>query len=80
FPFRSGFQSGVNRLTFGPGGSLYVGETNRGWGSLGGKPYGLQRLVFTGEVPLEIVAMKLTRDGFDLTFTKPLDAASADKL
>ena len=45
FPFRSGFECGVNRLVFGPDGSLYVGMTNRGWGSLGGKPYGLQRLV-----------------------------------
>ena len=26
-----------------------VGQTNRGWGSLGGKPYGLQRLAYTGE-------------------------------
>jgi hypothetical protein len=80
FPFRSGFQCGVNRLVFGPDGSLYAGETNRGWGSLGGKPYGLQRLVFTGEVPFEIYAMKLTREGFDLTFTKALDTASARKL
>ena len=77
FPFRSGFECGVNRLVFGPDGSLYVGMTNRGWGSLGGKPYGLQRLVYTGVLPFEIHAMKLTKDGFDLTFTKPLDAAAA---
>jgi hypothetical protein len=77
FPFRSGFESGVNRLAFGPDASLYVGMTNRGWGSLGGKSYGLQRLVYTGVVPFEVHAMKLTREGFDLTFTKPLDAATA---
>ena len=80
FPFRSGFECGVNRLVFGPDGSLYVGMTNRGWGSLGGKPYGLQRLVYTGVLPFEIHEMKLTKDGFDLTFTKPLDAATAEKL
>jgi hypothetical protein len=80
FPFRSGFQCGINRLAFGPDGSLYAGQTNRGWGSLGGKPYGLQRLVYTGVVPLEIHSMKLTRAGFDLTFTKPLDPAGAGKL
>ncbi len=80
FPFRSGFASGVNRLTFGPDASLYVGMTDRGWGSTGGKPYGLQRLVYTGVLPFEIHAMKLTKDGFDLTFTKPLDAATAEKL
>jgi hypothetical protein len=80
FPFRSGYECGINRLTFGPDGSLYAGMTNRGWGSVGGKPYGLQRLVYTGVVPMEIYAMKLTRTGFDLTFTKPLDAATARRL
>jgi hypothetical protein len=80
FPFRSGFQCGINRLVFGPDGSLYAGQTNRGWGSLGGKPYGLQRLVWTGKVPCEIHTMRLTKEGFDLTFTKPLDRASADRL
>jgi hypothetical protein len=80
FPFRSGFQCGINRLVFGPDGSLYAGQTNRGWGSVGGKPYGLQRLVFTGVAPFEILTMKLTKTGFDLTFTKPLDPASAARL
>jgi hypothetical protein len=79
FPFRSGFQCGINRLTFGPDGSLYAGQTNRGWGSVGGKPYGLQRLVYTGVVPFEILSMSLTKDGFDLTLTKPLDVATAGK-
>jgi hypothetical protein len=79
FPFRSGFQCGINRLCFGPDGSLYAGQTNRGWGSLGGKPYGLQRLVYTGVVPFEVHSMKLTKEGFDLTFTKPLDPATAGK-
>jgi hypothetical protein len=80
FPFRSGFECGVNRLAFGPDGSLYVGMTARGWGSVGGKPYGLQRLVYTGVLPFEIHSMKLTKSGFDLAFTKPLDQTSADRL
>ncbi len=79
FPFRSGLQCGVNRLAFGPDGSLFVGQTNRGWGSVGGKPYGLQRLSFAGEVPTEIHHIAITKTGFDLTFTKPLDPASAEK-
>jgi hypothetical protein len=73
FPFREGLQCGVNRLCFGPDGALYAGETNRGWGSTGGKPFGLQRIAFTGEVPAEIHAVKVTPTGFDLTFTKPVD-------
>jgi hypothetical protein len=79
FPFRSGFECGINRLVFGPDGSLYAGMTNRGWGSVGGKPYGLQRLVYTGVLPLEIYSMKLTPSGFDLRFTRPLDPVSAQR-
>ena len=80
FPFRSGFQCGINRIVFAPDGSLYAGQTARGWGSVGGKPYGLQRLVYTGVVPFEIQSMRLTKTGFDLTFTKPLDPATAQRL
>jgi len=76
FPFRQGLQCGVNRLCFGPDGALYVGQTNRGWGGLGGKPYGLQRLDFTGKLPLEIHRIALTKQGFDVVFTKPLDPAA----
>jgi hypothetical protein len=79
-PFRSGFECGINRLAFGPDGSLYAGMTNRGWGSVGGKPFGLQRLVWTGVLPFEIHSVHLTKTGFDLTFTKPLDTATADRL
>jgi hypothetical protein len=76
FPFRSGFQCGVNRLAFAPDGTLLAGQTNRGWGSIGGKPFGLQRLAYTGVLPLEIHHVSLTPTGFDLTFTKPLDPAT----
>lgn len=79
FPFRSGFQCGINRMVFGPDGSLYAGQTNRGWGSFGGKAFGLQRLAYTGVLPFEIQTMKLTKCGFDLTFTKPLEEKTADR-
>jgi hypothetical protein len=77
FPFRVGLQCGVNRLAFGPDGALYVGQTNRGWGSVGGRPYGLQRISFAGKMPLEIHSVKLTKTGFDLIFTQPIDAKMA---
>ncbi len=75
FPFRRGMQCGVNRLCFGPDGALYVGETRRGWGSLGGKDYGLQRISFSGKTPLEVHHISLTKQGFDVVFTKPMDPA-----
>ncbi|MGL6097093.1 MAG: DUF7133 domain-containing protein, partial [Fimbriiglobus sp.] len=79
FPFRSGLQCGVNRIVFGPDGAMYVGQTARGWGSVGGKPYGLQRINFTGEVPFEMHHVVLTATGFDVTFTKPVDPATVTK-
>ncbi|MBN9121943.1 MAG: hypothetical protein J0I06_22845 [Planctomycetes bacterium] len=79
FPFRSGFQCGVNRIAFAPDGSLFAGQTNRGWGSLGGKPYGLQRLVYTGAEPFEVHHINLMKDGFKFTFTKPVDPESLGK-
>lgn len=77
FPFRSGFDCGVNRMCWGTDGSMFVGMTNRGWGSLGRKPYGLQRLIWTGKTPFEILEMKAQPDGFDLVFTEPVDPQTA---
>lgn len=77
YPFRQGLSCGVVPVCFGPDGSLFVGGTNRGWGSRGGKPFSLERLVWTGKVPFEIHEMKAEPDGFTLTFTKPVEPKSA---
>ncbi len=80
YPFRQGFASGSLSEEFAPDGSLFVYGTDRGWGSRGGKPFALQRLVWTGKIPFEIQEMRVRRDGFDLTFTQPIDPASAENL
>ncbi len=80
FLFRQGFECGVNRLAFAPDGSLMVAQTNRGWGSVGGRPHGLQRVVYTGHVPFEMHSMKITPAGWDITFTKPVDREAAGDL
>ena len=77
FPFREGFGSGSLAVQFAPDGSLYVGGTNRGWGSRGGGDYALERLVSTGKLPFEIRAMKALPDGFELEFTSPVEKATA---
>jgi hypothetical protein len=77
FPFRSGLDSGVNRLAFAPDGSLFAGLTNRGWWSFGSREWGLQRVVYTGVMPFEVLEMKVRPDGFELSFTRPVDAATA---
>jgi hypothetical protein len=79
YPFRAGFGSGVVPVRFGKDGSLFVGGTSRGWGSRGPKPWAVERLVWTGKVPFEIHEMRARPDGFELTFTKPVDPASAGK-
>jgi hypothetical protein len=66
-------------VRFGQDGSLLVGGTNRGWGSRGTKPFSIERLVWSGKVPFEIHEMRAKPDGFELTFTKPVDPETAGK-
>ncbi len=77
FHFRKGMQSAVLQMEFLQDGSMVVGESNRGWNSIGTRSYGLERLVWTGKTPFEIKTMEARPKGFHLTFTKPVDAASA---
>lgn len=73
WPFRSGFQSGIVRLAWGKDGSLFAGETNRGWGSAGEATEGIQRLVWNNKIPFEMLSIKAMPDGFEIEFTKPVD-------
>ncbi|HAB16113.1 MAG TPA: hypothetical protein DCE44_06660 [Verrucomicrobiales bacterium] len=77
FPFREGLASGSLSLEMAPDGSLFVGGTDRGWGARGGKPFALERLRWSGQTPFEIHEMRARPDGFELTFTEPVDVASA---
>jgi hypothetical protein len=79
FPFREGFASGTLSLEMCDEGSLFVGGTDRGWGARGGKPFALQRLRWTGKNPFEILEMKARPGGLELTFTQPVDPATASK-
>ncbi len=80
FPFREGFSSGVLRMVWGKDSSMFVGMTSRGWGSTGQSPYGLQRLEWTGLMPFEIKTIEARPDGFELSFTKPVDPETATDL
>ena len=71
--FRSGFSSGNVPAIQAPDGSIFVGGTGRGWGSVGGKDFALERVVWTGKTAFEVFDMHVTKDGFDLTFTDPVD-------
>ena len=80
FDFRSGFQSGVLRMAWAKDGSLFVGETNRGWGSAGSANEGLQRLVWKKRIPFEMRTVKAMPDGFEVEFTRPVDPETAENL
>ncbi len=75
-PPRSGtpLRPGNMRMAFAPDGSLYVGQTTRGWG----QGDGLQRIVWSGRMPVEIERYELTQDGFRLVFTVPMDSAALE--
>jgi hypothetical protein len=83
FPFKKDFESGVHRMVMAPAdatgrASMWVGMTDRGWGSTGPKRDGLQRLVWTGRVPFEIKEMRIQPDGFVLEFTRDASADAAE--
>ena len=80
FPFLQGIGSGALSLLMTDDGSLFVGGTNRGWGSRGGKPYSLDRIAWTGKSPFEVHEMHALPEGFELTFTEPVDRETASKI
>jgi glucose/arabinose dehydrogenase len=79
WPFAKGFGSGVNRIAFGPDSKLYIGGGKGGhWsGAVGSQMQSLDRLSFTGKNPFAVKEVHATVDGFELTFTKPVDATLA---
>ena len=78
---RSGFRSGVLRMAWASDGSLFVGETNRGWGSAGDANEGLQRLVYNQQaLPFEMKTVRAMPDGFEVEFTMAVDPRSAEDI
>jgi hypothetical protein len=77
FPFLKGFKSGLigGRMT--KDGLIFAGGSDRGWGASGGKPYCFERVQWTGQVPFEVHEMRARPDGFELTFTQPVDKTTA---
>lgn len=80
YPFREGFQSGTLRARWGNDGSMFVGQTSRGWGSTGKDLFGLQRLVWNGRMPFEMKTVSARPDGFEIEFTMPINRGSAENL
>ena len=77
FPFLNGFRSGVNRLSYGPNGRLYVGGLQRTWASIAPDPASFERVTFKGNTPFSILKTEAKTDGFLLTFTEPVRPSAA---
>jgi cytochrome c551/c552 len=80
YPFREGFSSGTLRARWGNDGSMFVGQTSRGWGSTGKDLFGLQRLVWNGRTPFEMKTVSARPDGFEVEFTQPVNKVIAENL
>lgn len=77
FDLRKDFSSGVLRFAWANDGSLFVGMTNRGWGSIGKQPWGLQRVVWTQKTPFEMKTIKAMPDGFEIEFLQAVNKDQA---
>lgn len=73
-PFADGFPSGVMRLGFAKDGTLFVGQTGRGWRARGGSEHALVAIMRDAS-PLSTQVADITRDGstFTIHFTAPLE-------
>lgn len=77
FPFLKGLKSGPIGGRMNDSGQLFAGGSDRGWGASGGKPFSFERVDWTGKVPFEVHEMRAKPDGFEITFTEPVDPATA---
>jgi hypothetical protein len=81
YPFREGLASGTMNVEFSPKGQLIAGgfTTNTQWPVRGTEPFALQRIDWNGVIPFEAKEINIKKDGFLITFTKPVDKALAAK-
>jgi cytochrome c len=78
FRFTQGLEAGINRLVWGPDGSLYVGGigSTGNWGQDGKERFGLQRLKYTGASTFEMLAVRMKSNGLEVQLTEPVAEGS----
>lgn len=74
FRFTQGLNAGINRVVIGPDRAIYVGGigSTGNWGQAGKERYGLEKLVFNGNIPFEPLAVRAFANGFEIDFTAPV--------
>lgn len=75
YPFREGLATGLMNVEFTPRGQLIAGgfTTSRQWPVRGTEPFALQRIDWNGMTPFEVKVINIQKDGFRISFTKPVD-------
>ncbi|WP_018930459.1 family 16 glycoside hydrolase [Gracilibacillus lacisalsi] len=82
FRHSAGLEAGVNRTLVGPDGALYVGGIGEAgnWSEPGKLRYGLQKLTPNGTDVFDMVEMRATPEGFEVTYTQPLSEETITKI
>jgi hypothetical protein len=82
FRHTQGLEAGVNRVTIGPDGAIYIGGLGAegNWGQAGKLWHGLQKLTPNGTTAFDMKSMSATKDGFRVEYTKPLSDATIENL
>ncbi len=75
FRFTQGFDAGVNRISYGVDGKLYMAQMGgKGDFSWQGECCGFQRLEYNGNPSLDMLAVRAKANGMEIEFTEPLRA------
>ncbi|WFE20611.1 DUF1080 domain-containing protein [Solwaraspora sp. WMMD937] len=74
FRHTQGLEAGVNEVSIGPDGAIYVGGlgADGNWGQAGKLRYGLQKLTPNGNRTFDMKSMSATPNGFKIEYTRPL--------
>ncbi|KAA0932966.1 family 16 glycoside hydrolase [Streptomyces apricus] len=82
FRYTQGLEAGVNRLSYGPDGAIYAGGlgADGNWGQEGKLKFGLQKLTPNDNNTFDVKTMRAVPGGFDLTYTQPVSAKTAEEL
>ncbi len=82
FRHTAGLQAGVNRTVIGPDGAIYVGGIGEAgnWSETGKLDYGLQKLTPNGTDAFDMTSMSVTEEGFEVRYTQPLSAETAERI
>ncbi|MEI9946273.1 MAG: hypothetical protein WDN26_18890 [Chitinophagaceae bacterium] len=81
FKFTQGLEGAINRLTWGPDGTLYAGAIGSAgnWGQPAQLQYGLQKLTYNNTSVFEMLAVRAKPNGIEIEFTEPLKAGAGMK-